>query len=222
VTGRLPARTLAVLGLVMVAVILPFMVSGEALDAWARAAFAPGRPLGLAAQASCVGLLAGDVLLPVPSSLVSATATVAWGPWRGGALVAVGMTLGSIFGCALGRWAGRERVRRWLGPSEDERLRRLYERHGEWIVLTLRPVPVLAEASAVFAGVGRMPWGRYLALSTVANVVVALFYAAAGAWLRGAAPDAGLTLLLAVLAATALAWVLIRRLRDRATEAGPP
>lgn len=212
----LPVRTLVLLAGIVALVLVPFVLYGEPVDAWARETFAPGRPAGLAAQVLCVALLAGDVLLPVPSSLVSAAAAVAWGPWRGGALVALGMTLGSAIGYALGRWAGADRVRGWLGEAEAVRLARLYERHGEWIVLTLRPVPVLAEASAVFAGLGRMPWGRYLGLSVAANVVVALFYAGAGAVLRGAAPDAGLTALLVVLAGTALLWVLIRRFRDRA------
>jgi uncharacterized membrane protein YdjX (TVP38/TMEM64 family) len=197
--------------LLAVLVIAPFLLFGARIEAWAHALLLDRRPAGLAPRALCVLLLASDVVLPVPSSVVSTAAGLWWGLWAGAGLSTLGMQLGSWLGYALGMRATA--LRRWVGEDEAERLHRAFVRHGEWIVVTLRPVPVLAEASAVFAGFSRMDVRRYTALSLAANACVSLFYAAAGALLRDRAPGAGMVLLIATLVAVAGAWSWARRLR---------
>lgn len=166
--------------------IVPFMLFGARTEAWAAGILADARALGWTAQALAVFLLASDVLLPVPSSLVSVACGAAWGLGAGSLISALGMTLGSCLGYALGRWAGDAGLRRWAGDAPRERVERLHARYGPWIVALLRPVPVLAEASSVVAGYGRWPWWRYFALSAAANLVVSLAYCGAVAALRGA------------------------------------
>ena len=156
-------------------------------------------------------LLASDVILPVPSSVVSTACGAGWGLWLGGTISTLGMSLGSVLGWGLGRWAGQGTVSRWLGEDETARIGRLYARYGNWIVVILRPVPVLAEASAIFAGLSRMPFGRYLVLSVVANAIVSLFYAGAGALIRRSAPGAAFLVLILMLAVAAALWSIARR-----------
>ena len=205
------SRTL-ILGLLLAAfVIVPFILFGDRLEAWAHVMLLDRRPTGWWPRVLCVGLLIGDVVLPVPSSLVSAAAGLWWGLWQGTLLSLAGMQLGSWFGYWLG--ARATALQRWVGEDEAARLHRWFTRHGEWIVVTLRPVPVLAEASAIFAGFSRMSVARFSVLSLVANLCVSLFYAAAGALLGRHTPGSGILLLLLILAAIAGFWVLARRLR---------
>lgn len=196
-----PFRLPALVALVLILVVGPFLLFGSRIEEWTRLALEQGRNAGVTAQILCVLLLASDVLLPVPSSVVSAACGAWWGLWLGSALSALGMILGSCLGYGLGRWAGTGRL--GMGPGEEAKLHRLYARYGEWITVILRPVPVLAEASAIFAGLSRMSWTRFLGLSILANVVVSLFYAGAGVLIGGHSEAAGFIALILVLALAA-------------------
>ncbi|MBL8239307.1 MAG: VTT domain-containing protein [Bryobacterales bacterium] len=119
------------------------------------------------------GLLAGDVFLPVPSSILSTASGVLLGFAAGAVTNTVGMTLG----CWLGYRAGR-----MARGRSDASLEALWVRHGEWTLLLTRAVPVLAEAAVLFAGMTGMPMRRFLVLTTLANVGIGTLYAAVGAF----------------------------------------
>ena len=73
----------------------------------------------------------------------------------------------------------------------------------------LRPVPVLAEASCLFAGASRMAWGRFAMLASLANLGISLAYAAAGA--SAASKESFLLAFAASIALPAIAMLLSRR-----------
>ncbi len=206
----MPVRSMLLGAIVLALVIVPFIVFGDRIDSWSRAMLMDRAPAGPLPALLCIGLLAGDVLLPVPSSLVSTACGLWWGLWAGAALSAFGMTLGSALGYVIGRNAPS--VRRWVGDDEMARLERWFARQGEWIVVILRPVPVLAEASAVFAGFSRMNPARFAALSIAANACVSLFYAGLGSLIQRRAPAAGTLVLLLLLAAVAAGGIAVRSL----------
>lgn len=204
---RLPgnvSRAWILVALLLALVIVPFVAFGEGLEAWTRAELRSDG--GWVLQSVCVLLLAADVLLPVPSSLVGAACGAWWGAGVGTLVGALGLTLGSMLGWAIGRRAGAGGIGRWVGDAECRRIESWFARRGPWIVALLRPVPVLAEASAILAGVARMPWPRYLAISTLANVATAFSYAAAGTMLGRLPPWATALALLLVLALFASPW----------------
>ena len=203
-----------VVTLVLTGIIAPFVAFGARFEEWSRALLADGGA-GVAGAVACVLLLAADVVLPVPSSLVSTAAGILWGGWIGALLSTLGMTLGSMLGFGLGHWAGAS-VRRWLGVEEERRLRGLHARHGDWMVVVARPLPVLAEASAVFAGMSRMSFGRFLTLSVAANAVVSIFYAALGTLIARHTEALSLPLLVGALVAVSLA---LARLAPRGASA---
>ncbi len=177
---------LALLALALLAAaIVPFVLFGARLEAWTTHALAAGRAAGGMGAVLCALLLASDVLLPVPSSLVSIACGTAFGFWPGVLVSTLGMTLGSCLGYALGRGAGASGLARWASAADRGRVERLHARFGPWIVALLRPVPVLAEASTVVAGFGRWPWVPFLVLSAAANLVISLFYCGAVALVRG-------------------------------------
>ena len=187
--------------LLLALILLPFLAVGEPLEAWMEAVMRRVQDRPLAAFLMVAGSLGSDVLLPVPSSIVSTLG--------GAALGAVGGTLASWLGmmtsCLLGYWlgrTGRPLGRRLVGSAEMERLERLESRIGDWAIVAVRAVPVLAEASTILAGMGRMRLSRFLWLSALANLGVSAVYTLIGS-LSGRAdaflPAFGISLLLAGL-----------------------
>jgi uncharacterized membrane protein YdjX (TVP38/TMEM64 family) len=161
-------------------VLLPFFLFEAEFTAFAERTTQTDTALWVAAG-SIFGLLALDVLLPVPSSLVSTAAGVLLGFWRGAAVVWTGMMVGCLFGYALGRRVSGAATR-FVGGDGLRRAEALVRRYGDWTLVMCRPVPVLAEASVMFAGLVRAPVGRFLALTALSNLGIALGYAAFGAF----------------------------------------
>jgi len=161
-------------------VLLPFVLFESEFNAFAARVTQGGTATWLAAS-SIFGLLALDVFLPVPSSIVSTAAGVLLGFWRGTAVVWTGMTIA----CLIGYWVGARAsamARRFVGDEGLARAERLVRRHGDWTILLCRPVPVLAEASVIFAGLVRASLPRFLALTALSNLGIAAGYSAFGTY----------------------------------------
>ena len=161
-------------------VLLPFLLFEQQFNALAlRIAQAEGSR-AIAALA-ILALLAFDVFLPVPSSIVSTAAGVLLGFVAGTAVVWTGMMAGCLVGYGLGS-RGTDAARRFVGEAGLDRASALARRHGDLTIVLCRPVPVLAEASVVFAGLVRAPFARFAALTAASNLGIALGYAAFGAY----------------------------------------
>lgn len=210
---RLTALAFALL----IAVLLPFALWGDALEA-----MAPGwleTHDGYAWLATIgIALLVVDVLLPVPSSVVAVALSWGLGPVAGGAAVAIGGFLAFVAGYGLGRLLPEARLRRWIGPALWDRVRGGADRHAGWWIVLARPLPVLAELSAVMAGVWRLPMRRAFAQAALASAAMGALYGGS-AWLGARAPGLATTLL-ALLVLPAAFWcahrLWLRRL-DAAT-----
>ncbi|MFN0172689.1 MAG: TVP38/TMEM64 family protein [Bryobacteraceae bacterium] len=129
-------------------------------------------------------LLALDIVLPVPSSIVSTLSGVSLGFWAGMAVNWIGMTAGCAAGYWIGAAMGRTAIRRIIDAGDLERMSRTWSRFGDWSVVLCRAVPVLAEASVFFAGIARHPFARFFTISTLANGGVAAVFAWMGAYSR--------------------------------------
>lgn len=142
-------------------------------DFWASGGLAPW------AAAVAVALLLADVVLPVPSSVVMIFLGAVLG-WPAGAGLSWVATAGSaMIAFGLGRRLGR----RALAPEAlDRRLRS----HGILVIALTRPLPVLAETTAVAAGMTRSMTGRRMLIGAVAGTLPpAVLFAAAGASAHG-------------------------------------
>lgn len=161
-------------------VLLPFLLFEHQFNAFAAQVTAGGTSRGVVAGA-VFALLALDVFLPVPSSLVSTAAGVLLGFWQGTAVVWVGMMAGS----AVGYWVGARgsgAARKLVGDDGIARAERLFGRYGDLTIVLCRPVPVVAEASVVFAGLVGAPFARFAQLVALSNLGIAAGYAAFGAF----------------------------------------
>jgi uncharacterized membrane protein YdjX (TVP38/TMEM64 family) len=170
-----------VLWVVVVALVLiPFFLFEDWFTALALQ-IASGTTSRRNAAALAGGLLTFDVFLPVPSSLVSAAAGVVLGFWPATALIWSSMTLACFLGYGFGRGAAGA-ARRFVGEAGIARATRLAGDYGTYAIALCRPVPVLAEASIIVAGLVRAPLARFLPVVLWSNLGIALVYAAIGAF----------------------------------------
>jgi uncharacterized membrane protein YdjX (TVP38/TMEM64 family) len=204
-------------------ILIPFALWGGALDREAPALLADLQRDAARPYLALLGgaLLVADVVAPVPSSLVAMALCWELGPLAGGCTVALGTWLAFVTGYGLGRALPEERLRRWIGAALWIRLRRSASWGSlAWIVAT-RPLPLLAEATALLAGALRLPVVPALTHAALASSAVGALYAGSAA-LGRAQPGAALTAL-ALFAVPALGWlahrVAVRRLLAPASAA---
>jgi membrane protein DedA with SNARE-associated domain len=165
---------------VLAFVLVPYILFDASLSALASRLLQGGLGSGTV-FAAIVGLLASDVILPIPSSIVAAAAGVLLKLWGGTAAVWLGMTLGCVIGYWIGARSSRV-ARRFVGEDDLARAQRLAATHGTWALVACRPIPVLAEATVIVAGIVGTPFRRFLMLTACANFGIALGYAAIGAF----------------------------------------
>lgn len=162
-------------------VLMPFLLWNEPLKIWSEHILETDWP-PWAIGGFLAGLLAGDLVLPIPSSFLSTAAGSLLGFWSGTFSIWVGMTVSCWIGYGLGAGPGKKATRQLVGKEEVARISGIHNRIGDWAVVTLRAVPVLAEASVIFAGVMGMPPKRFFLMTGLANAGIAAIYAAIGAF----------------------------------------
>lgn len=172
-------RWFLLVAIVLAVPILPFLAFGESaesqIEGWLNRSLPP-----VTAAALVVGLLAADIFLPVPSSIVSTFAGKMLGVWAGTAASWCGMTLGTVAAFWLVRVFGRPLARRLSGEQELARMDAMTDRYGVLILVLARPVPVFAEASVLLIGTMRIGWWRFLIPVGLSNLGIAAIYAVLG------------------------------------------
>ena len=163
---------------------------------------------GTGSAAILVGLLAMDLFLPIPSSLVMVLSGAAFGVVGGSALSLVGSIGGEWLGFELVRRYGTSASRRIVGDEELARMRQAMARHGAAAVVVTRALPVVMETMSVVAGLSNMTRWTFLSASLLGTVPVVIVYAYAGAVSREMSSIVpGVVMLIAVAGA---AWVWYR------------
>jgi len=202
-------------GLLLAAILVPFALLGDGLEVATQRLLENTLPTWRSALL-LGALLASDVVLPVPSSLINTASGAVLGFGWGLVTSWCGSMVGCGLGYVLGARAGASMLRRLAGESELARVARASEHYGHWFLLLFRGIPVLAEASLVFAGLSRMPVRRFLALSALSNLGVCASYAAVGASARQS--GSFLLLFVGMVLLPALTLWLSRVLKARETE----
>jgi uncharacterized membrane protein YdjX (TVP38/TMEM64 family) len=136
---------------------------------------------GLGSAGLIVALLAADVLLPIPSSLVMVLSGAAFGIVWGSLLSLTGSILGEWLGFELVRRLGRRVTRSVAGDDELAQVNRFFERHGAVAVLVTRPLPIVMETMSLAAGLSGMTRRVFLIASFVGTAPIVVVYAYAGA-----------------------------------------
>lgn len=211
-------RPLLIVALALAIPIVPFLAFGAELEAWIADWLDP--PPGRAVIFSLTVLaLASDILLPVPSSLVSTAAGAQLGALLATAASWMGMTLGAVLGYWLARSFGRGLAVRLASLEDLDRLEKVAGQYGVGLLVAARALPVLAEASVLLAGVARVPWRSFLPAVSLGNLGIAIVYSILGQFARseGELPLAlAASIALPVLATTIARWWLRSTVREAA------
>ena len=154
-----------------------------------------------------VGLLVVDVFAPVPSSIIMVANGILFGPVLGALFSVVGG-----FGAALvGYWIGLrgELVgKRWLGEESLVRTNSFFQNYGMMAVVVSRPIPILAEAVSIIAGISRMPAQKFFPAVLLGLLPTSCIYAVVGAYALNL--QSGLYALLALMTLAGAVWMVGR------------
>jgi uncharacterized membrane protein YdjX (TVP38/TMEM64 family) len=181
--------------------LLPFLVIGELPgERWLAAADGRSAMFALTGAA----LLAADVLLPIPSSVVGTMLGARLGFAPGFAAAFAGLMAGQSAAYLVSRTVLRRRSGELPAAPTLAAL------------FLSRPVPVLAEAVVFAAGAARVSWPQFLLGCAAGNLVYAGALALNGSQLLPGAPF-GAGLLLPMLLPLA-GWLIWRRTRRPLTQ----
>jgi membrane-associated protein len=141
------------------------------------------------------GLLVG-FFLPGDSLLITAGLVAAAGGlniWWVNALLCVAAIVGDTVGYAIGARIGPRLFTReqslLFNPRHVERTRRFYARHGAKTIVIARFVPIIRTFAPVVAGVGQMPYRRFIFYNVAGGVGWVWSMTWAGYLLGQAIPD---------------------------------
>jgi membrane-associated protein len=167
--------------------------------------------------------LPGDSLLFVVGTLAAA----------GGMDIALVMALlvaaalsGDNVNYWIGRWAGPKVFRaedsRWFNRRHLERTHAFYERHGGKAIIIARFVPIVRTYVPFVAGIGAMPYARFLAFSIAGALLWVMSLSLAGYWFGNIpAVQENLAAVIVVIVALSLAPIVVEYLRAQARRAAP-
>lgn len=155
-------RQLVVIIAALLIPIVPFVIIGELPgERWLSAVDEDALVFGLTGS----GLLALDIFLPIPSSILGTFLGARLGFWPGLLCTWSGLVAGNLLGFAVARFASG-RFRSWMPTFPKTTTQAL--------VFLSRPVPIVAEAVALAAGATRMPVQHFFLLSAAGNAIYAV------------------------------------------------
>ncbi len=154
-------------------------------------------------------LLVGDLVLPIPSTLVISALGYVYGTALGGLVASAGLIAAGLTGYGVGRLCGEKTARRWLGHRDFDKGHALFTRGGGWLVAVSRALPILPEVISCTAGLVRMPFRHFLTSLACGSLPMGFVFAWIG---RSGRDQPGLAIGLS-LALPALFWGLASWLR---------
>lgn len=161
---------------------------------------------GAGSAAVMIGLLAADLFLPIPSSLIMVLSGAAFGVLWGSLFSLVGSIGGEWLGFELVRRYGMSASRRIVGDEDLDKMRAMMARHGAAAVLVTRALPVVMETMSVVAGLSQMSRRSFLLASLAGTLPVAVVYAYAGAVSREVSSVVPAVVMLLAVAGGAWVW----------------
>ena len=191
--GALPA-------IIVLSILIPFALFGAQIEMWSERVLADSNVTDTVIALVVIGLLAGDVLLPIPSSLASLLAGAKLGVLAGAVTIWLGMTLGCALGWAVGRGVFSP-IARAIDQDTAQQ-----DAPSIMTLILFRPIPVLAEMSILLAGGRGVSFPKTMLICGVTNLPIAMLYASFGAQLLGEVPMP--LLIVVVLLLTAIARLL--------------
>jgi uncharacterized membrane protein YdjX (TVP38/TMEM64 family) len=179
-------------------------VLGFSFEPWARSWMANA---GAPGAAVVIGLLAVDIFIPVPSSIIMVLSGAAFGVVWGSLLAFVGSIGGEWLGFELARRYGTSLSTRFIGDeAERGRMNALLVNHGAAAIAVTRALPVVMETMSIVAGLSPMRRSTFLIASALGTAPIVVVYAYAGAMSRETGSLVPAIVILIAVAAAGWIW----------------
>lgn len=111
-----------------------------------------------------IGLLIGDLFLPLPATILMSGLGFIYGPILGGLLATLGNFLSGLLAYGICRSLGREGAVRILGEKDLAKGEKVFNTNGGWIVAISRWLPIIPEIVSCMAGLNQMRF-RFFAVA---------------------------------------------------------
>lgn len=177
-------RLLLLIVAVLLIPIIPFVLFGSQFEAWITSLLSNSAAdvSPVIAFASVVGVLAIDILLPIPSSGVCAFAGKQLGIVVGTIACWTGLNLSAAIGYWIGSKFGRPVATRFSDESTLAKLEQFDRRSSILCLITCRTLPIVAEASVLLMGVKKLPLSSFWPAVAISNFAIAAILCFLGAW----------------------------------------
>lgn len=215
--GKCSSNNMVRLLLIVIALIalsiVPFLIWGGQIEEDLSRLGAAGwmQSYGGWAWAVGIGLIASDIVLPVPSSAVMGALGIIYGPWLGGLISALGSVIAGLLGYGVCRMIGPVTAQRLTGVDGFVQARALFDRWGGWLVAGSRWLPILPETVSFLAGLTGMRFAHYLGALVCGAIPLGFTFATLGH--LGA--DNALPTLVVCAVAPLLLWLVVRPFLNR-------
>ncbi|MDQ3291849.1 MAG: VTT domain-containing protein [Bacteroidota bacterium] len=147
--------------------------------------------------------MAGDTLLPVPSSLLMILNGKILGPFWGTLVSWSSSLLSSIFGFYLGRSANPY-FDKFFSGQDKAFSNSFFQKFGNLAITISKALPILSEAISFMAGTTTIPFKTFLLYSALGHFVVSVVYAYLGSFSN--AVNSGLVTVIIIMSTVILGW----------------
>lgn len=170
-------KSMAIWAILITIVLIPFFIFEERINSWINVLISENSGNTFALAAILFAVLASDIFLPVPSCLLSAMCGAFLGPVLGFIVSFAAMSVSGVIGFFIGSTAS-SLAHKLI--SDNEKSLESNAKSGPFMLFILRPVPVLAECSCVYAGLRRYNFAKCVVWLSVGNAVISAVYAVIG------------------------------------------
>lgn len=170
--------------------------------------------LGPWAPVVSIALLVADALIvPIPATIILVANGLVFGLWGGAIVSLAGSLLGAIAAYAIGHHFGRALLERLLPMERLDQTDRIMTKYGAWAVVVAHWIPgIPGDPMSYAAGVTRMPFLKFLTLTTIGLVPANIVAAFVGVEIAG---DVPVMYWIAGWSLVAIVWVVWRRLKRK-------
>lgn len=156
-----------------------------------------------------ITLLAIDLFLPIPSSIIMVLSGVVLGTFWGAIASFIGAILSAIIGFGLCRRLGQKAFDRFIGTEDTENIKKWFNDYGLLAIIISRPVPMLTEILSCLAGLSHIKFLPFIIASTLGTLPICFIYSYAGS----SGKDATTFAVLIALVIPALGWIITKKIK---------
>jgi len=129
-----------------------------------------------------IGLIWADLVLPVAQTAIIAALGIVYGTVVGGLVGSFALITSGLIAYFLMRTHARRFLVRLAGQRLLDKMGVFFDRSGTWAIVLTRSLPSsIPEAMTLLAGLGRMPFEKFLIAMVLGGVPTAFVFAGVGA-----------------------------------------